>query len=208
MLEPALHEFMDAVTALVSAHAEQCSDSARDLQRFLKGLAKLSLNPLPPGRRLPVCRYWDASLRSAEKGPSERLVKGLRSLETLLPWQQNPNYSLERMGAAYLENYGYLEIIGPCGIAWGEHVVAGVMLLGPETHYPPHAHPATEHYYVLSGTASWGLGNGPLEPRSPGSLIHHPSGIVHQTRTANEPLLVLYLWQGEVHVAANLVGTP
>jgi len=208
MPELALHDFVDAITALVSALAEHSSDSALDLQRLLKGLAKLSLNPVPVGRRLPVCRYWEPTLRSAEAGPSGRLVKALRSLEPILPWQQNPNYSLQRMGVAYLENYGYLEIIGPCGAACGEHVVAGVMLLGPETHYPPHAHPATEHYNVLSGTAFWGLGNGPLEPRPPGSLIHHPSGVVHQTRTGKEPLLVLYLWQGEVHVAANLVGTP
>jgi len=206
MPESVLRDFLDAITALVSADTGHSTDSARDLQRFFAGLAKLSLNPLQSHlRRLPVCRYWESTLRSAETGPSGRLVKALRSLEALLPWQQNPNYSLERMGTAYLENYGYLEIIGACGIAWGEHVVAGTMLLGPETHYPPHTHPATEHYYVLSGTAYWGLGNGPLEPRPPGCLIHHPSGISHQTRTGNEPLLVLYLWQGEVRVAANLV---
>jgi mannose-6-phosphate isomerase-like protein (cupin superfamily) len=169
-------------------------------------MATLSPNLLQsPHRRLPVCRYWEPTLRSAETGPSGRLVQALRTLEALLPWRQNPNYSLERMGAAYLENYGYLEIIGASGISCEDRVVAGVMLLGPETHYPPHAHPATEHYYVLSGTAFWGFGNGPLEPRPPGSLIYHPSGVSHQTRTGNEPLLVLYLWQGEVRTAANLV---
>jgi quercetin dioxygenase-like cupin family protein len=109
------------------------------------------------------------------------------------------------MGPAYLENYGYLEIIGPGGVASGDRILAGAMLLGPHTHYPPHAHPATEHYYVLAGTACWGLGDGPLEPHPPGTLIHHPSGVVHQTRTGDDPLLVLYLWQGEVHVAADLV---
>src|SRR4051794_24564396 len=124
MPEAALHDFLDAITTLVSPHTGHTSASAPDLQRFLDGLATLSLNPLQAEvRRLPVCRYWEPTLRSAETGPSARLVKALRSLEPRLRWQQNPNYSLQRMGAAYLENYGYLEIIGGCGVARGEHIV-------------------------------------------------------------------------------------
>jgi mannose-6-phosphate isomerase-like protein (cupin superfamily) len=207
MASPQLREFLDALTELTSVQVRHPTPSSRDLERFLELLSTVSPNPAlrRPGR-LAVCRHWDPALSSAEAAGLKGMADVLRSLEPLLPWQQNPNYAVDRMGAAFLENYGYFEIIGAGGLWCGDLISAGVLLLGPQTHYPPHAHPAVEHYCVLSGDASWGLGDGPLLSRPPGSVIYHPSGVPHQTLSGDAPLLVLYLWQGDVHVAANLTA--
>jgi mannose-6-phosphate isomerase-like protein (cupin superfamily) len=138
-------------------------------------------------------------------GPLDRLAVVLRELGPRLAWRQNPNYSTALPGTHFLENYGYVEIVGRGGLAVSDRVAAGLLLLGPETAYPPHAHPATEHYFVLNGTARWGLGSGPSTVRPPGRLIYHPSGVPHEMRTEKEPLLALYLWQGDLLTAARLV---
>ena len=80
----------------------------------------------------------------------------------------------------------------------GSDYSLGVLLLGPGLTYPPHAHPANEIYYVVGGTAEWRQGDGPWTRRAPGSLIQHPSGQVHATRTGRDPLLALYLWWGDI----------
>jgi quercetin dioxygenase-like cupin family protein len=170
------------------------------------GLAGSAPNaaPAPPGS-LPVCRYWEPCLETMRGGALDRLAALLRELGPRLAWRQNPGYTAALLGRHFMDNYGYAEIVGPGGLAVGDRAAAGVLLLGPETAYPPHAHPATEHYLVLSGTARWALGDTPPAFRPPGSLIHHPPGVAHEMRTDKEPLLALYLWQGDLLTAARLV---
>ena len=81
----------------------------------------------------------------------------------------------------------------------------GVLLLGPGLTYPPHAHPANEVYYIVGGSAEWRRGDGPWTSRATGSLVQHPSGLVHATRTGDDPLLALYLWWGDIETHARLM---
>ena len=57
---------------------------------------------------------------------------------------------------------------------------------------------------MLGGAAEWQRGDGSWAFRPPGSLIHHPPGLPHATRTADEPLLTLYLWHGHLDTPAAL----
>ena len=59
-----------------------------------------------------------------------------------------------------------------------------------------HRHAAEEVYIVISGTAAWARGEAAEALRPPGSVIHHPPWMSHGMRTAEEPLLALYLWSG------------
>jgi quercetin dioxygenase-like cupin family protein len=201
-----LAAFIGEVCRLLGPAAEQADVSARALRTCLAALAAAAPNPVPaPPASLPVCRCWGSCLERMCGGPLDQLAVVLRELGPRFAWRQNPGYSAALVGSHFLENYGYAEIAGRGGLAVSDRVAAGLLLLGPETAYPPHAHPATEHYYVLSGTARWGLGDTPPTLRSPGSLIYHPSGVPHQMRTEKEPLLALYLWQGDLDTAATLV---
>jgi mannose-6-phosphate isomerase-like protein (cupin superfamily) len=156
---------------------------------------------------LPVCRWWEAAVQAITVESLLRFSDTLRALHGYLQWRQNANYTVTRLGERFRHNYGYAEIIGLNGLMVSDRVAVGVLLLGPDTEYPPHAHPATEHYCVLSGSAHWGLGGCPPTVRDPGSLIYHPSGVAHDMRTGENPLLALYLWQGNLSTPANLV-TP
>ena len=64
-------------------------------------------------------------------------------------WQ---TYTSADFGERFLENYGYNEWIGQPGAFMSDEVACGVLLLGPETEYPDHAHEAEEFYLPL---ASW-----------------------------------------------------
>ncbi len=124
----------------------------------------------------------------------------------MLPWVQNPNYTVETVGAAFVDHYGYADVVGPRGLVPSEAYALGVLLLGPQTTYPPHAHPATEVYCVVGGTAEWRRGEGTWTLRPPGSLIHHPPRTPHAMRTHEQPLLAIYLWRGDLDTPAVLTG--
>ena len=115
----------------------------------------------------------------------------LRQLE----WRQT--YSEAEVGAEFLLNYAWAELIGTRGPFASTTMLAGFILLGPETLYRRHRHAAEELYLPLSGTADWWREDSGWVARPPGAPIHHPSSVVHATRTGAEPLLALYLWRGE-----------
>ena len=74
-------------------------------------------------------------------------------------------------------------------------ISCGVLVLGPNTFYPPHRHEAEEIYLPLAGTAEWLKGDGVWRHRRPGTLIHHSSEETHAMRTGEQPLLAMYLWR-------------
>jgi hypothetical protein len=78
-------------------------------------------------------------------------------------------------------------------------VVLGLVLLGPGVHYRSHHHPAEEYYLPLGGIR-WDHGQGWVDEPA-GELIHHQPWQPHAMRTDERPVLLAYLWFGEV-------GTP
>jgi len=125
-------------------------------------------------------------------------------LELDLAWVQNPNYSNARLGAGYMDNYAYCDLIGPRGLTGDNGFAAGFLLLGPGLLYPDHHHAASEIYVVIGGTASWRVENHEWAEHPPGSIIHHAPRIVHAMQCHQEPLLALYFWLGDVTQAADL----
>ncbi|MFO1046465.1 MAG: dimethylsulfonioproprionate lyase family protein [Geminicoccaceae bacterium] len=112
-----------------------------------------------------------------------------------LHWRQT--YDGSDVAAGFLDRYGWAELLGPYGPWPSATARLGLLLLGPDTHYPPHAHAAEELYFVLAGTASWQKGAEPWRPVPPASTIHHTPHLPHAMRTTAEPLLAMYLWWGE-----------
>lgn len=110
-----------------------------------------------------------------------------------LPWKYNyePREDMPDLG----QKMAWGEIIGPEAPFVCNSFCLGFTLIAPHSDYPAHFHPATELYYVLSGTAEWTL-NGQSSLKPPGSFILHPSNVVHAMRTDDEPMLALYTWSG------------
>lgn len=111
-----------------------------------------------------------------------------------LRWGQT--YGAGDFGAAFLRDYGWLEVFGSRGHFAHEEIAGGLLLLGPETLYPDHRHRAEEIYLPLTGGTGWRMADGPFLMREAGAIVHHASNVPHAMRTGAEPLLALYLWRG------------
>lgn len=149
----------------------------------------------------PATRHLCDAL--AATGPTAKLLAAIRPVAHDLPWR----YSYEQRDDAPSlgENIAYAEIIGPDAPYRSKIFCLGLTLIAPESLYPPHRHPAVELYYVLSGTASWGLNNRNRD-LPPGEFVLHPSLAAHAMRTLREPLLAAYTWSGDdIHTPSMYV---
>jgi mannose-6-phosphate isomerase-like protein (cupin superfamily) len=168
------------IRALLASLPEPC------IQPYLEDFpATLIPRPTAPAS-LPVLQFF--------KPASHPISRHLHAIAGSLAWSQT--YMVEDFGPDFLQKYGWTEIIGPRGAIPSARLACGFLLLGPDVEYPDHRHSAEELYIVISGTAAWRRGAEDWREQPPGAVIHHPSGIPHAMRTANEALLALYLWRG------------
>jgi len=159
----------------------------------------LALWPARPWRRrqvapqaLPVLQWFEtATTNSAPE--FKAMAEYLCSCSPKLAWAQT--YSTAEVGAAFLDRYGWTELIGSRGPIESATLAVGFLLLGPTTEYPAHHHVAEEVYVPISGQAQWRRGAAPWHTRPTGAPIYHASGESHAMRTMNAPLLALYLWR-------------
>jgi hypothetical protein len=141
----------------------------------------------------PSTRHLDAAFQAGNASTAD-LLAAIRPVAFDLPWRYS--YA-ERNDAPGLEDkMAFAEIIGPEAPFKSQSICIGLTLIGPETLYPSHAHPAIELYYVAAGTAAW-IANGISSRNPPASFILHPSQTVHAMQTYREPLLAVYSWSGE-----------
>jgi Dimethlysulfonioproprionate lyase len=142
---------------------------------------------------LPVLR-WLPQIAGDAAAFATDLVAAVCHAARSLAWRQT--YSAKDLDAAFLDNYGWTEILGGSGPLTGERIACGFLILGPSTHYPRHRHEAEEMYLPLSGMAAWQQGVAAWRDLPPGTPIHHASEEPHAMRTGASPLLALYLWRG------------
>jgi Dimethlysulfonioproprionate lyase len=158
----------------------------------------LALWPAAPSRHrgaptaVPVMRHLSAA-KEAAPAFSAAFVAAFVEAAPTLEWCRT--YTPEEVGARFLDNYGWTDLLGQSGSAPEERLACGILLLGPDVHYPPHLHEAEEFYLPLSGAAQWSQGGRDWQQRSPGSMIHHLPNEIHAMQTGSEPLLAMYLWR-------------
>jgi hypothetical protein len=145
-----------------------------------------------PPAQLPVLRWLPQLTVQADRF-------GAAFLETLsvaagsLAWRQT--YTRDEVGEEFLRNYAWAELSRSGSGIGDAQISCGVLVLGPNTFYPPHRHEAEEIYLPLAGTAEWLKGDGVWRHRRPGTLIYHSSEETHAMRTGEQPLLAMYLWR-------------
>jgi len=89
-------------------------------------------------------------------------------------------------------------------LAFGTEASIFVTVQAPHILYPPHSHLAPELYYAVAGTAEWKKGDGPFEPKPPGSWMVHEPWTSHAMQTRSEPLVALAIWTADLDCAATL----
>ena len=166
------------------------------LARFLahwpaRGAARPPGAPAAGCIALPVLE-WLPRIAGRTRAFAADFVGGLSECAASLDWRQT--YTREDADPAFLRNYGWTELLTSEAGAGAMKLSCGVLVLGPNTLYPPHFHEAEELYVPLHGLAEWQQGDRIWRLRSPGNVIHHSSEEPHAMRTGDDPLLAMYLW--------------
>jgi hypothetical protein len=210
-----VREAFDALIAALRSRLHQGSDIPIDAcERFDNGLAGLADSALLRDKELsaapslPVLKRLPEALTVAREAVPD-LAEPLHGMLPALRWTQNPNYRRRPPSSDFLARYGYAQFAGPVDVPslmTSERLALGVLMLGPGTVYPAHAHPAEEIYLPLT-PARWQRGEESWRERRAGDLVHHPSGLVHATEAGKLPLLALYLWLGDLGTAAKILGS-
>ncbi len=158
----------------------------------------------PEPNLLPVVDYLDECL--AEVAVFDPIIaRAVGELRPDLRWLQSKAYNDALLGTGFIQNYGWCEIIGPNGFFPGNDFLMGLLMLGPNQHYPDHLHPAPELYWPLTSHTEWRKGDEPLTPKAAGTVIWHPPHIVHATRTGLTPLLAFWSWTRATATPARLL---
>jgi mannose-6-phosphate isomerase-like protein (cupin superfamily) len=194
---------LDRISELYRASAAHVGGAG--LMAAAQALDTAAVVSPPKPRGLPVGRYLNAALASARGGPLAGIAETFGDIADRCAWSQNPNYVAHPPSATFLDRYGYVELMGPGRAVPNADVRVGLLMLGPETDYPPHLHPAEEVYHVVGGRAAWWRDGVDWHVESPGAAIHHAPHVPHATRCTGEPLLALYCWTGDIEAAAQLV---
>jgi Dimethlysulfonioproprionate lyase len=164
-----------------------------ELTSFLADWPRSYRSRAAPAASLPVLR-WLPQLGAERTAFAIDVVAAVCRAAHSMAWRQT--YSRPDVDAAFLDNYGWSEVLGEVGPIAADRIACGLLLLGPSTHYPRHRHAAEEIYLPLRGTATWQQGDAVWRDRTPGTLIHHAGDEPHAMRTGASPLLALYLWRG------------
>jgi hypothetical protein len=192
---PALADLLRLLRSRFEAARDRSDAVGAEIGTVLAGLDRICSTPLgwPPTHH-PLIRFLPEAVdRLALLAPEIADVLGRIGPD--LPWRYGYVARPDQPGLEAA--MGWAEIVGPTAPFPSDRVCFGLTLIGPDTHYLPHRHPAVELYHVLSGTAAWSAED-ETALRPPGSFILHPANLVHAMRTGSEPLLALYSWTGDV----------
>jgi len=154
-------------------------------------------------RLLPVVRHVNAVEPSGDAAVDAVLGEFLL-VAPALPWRQTAGY-LDVLSRDYLDNYGYVQLLGPNAMVEHPDVRVGIGLWGPHLHYPAHKHEAEELYHVLAGEPSFVDPAGERRVTRPGDAVHHKPWQVHSQDFGATPTVLLYCWSGAVEPDAVLV---
>ncbi|WP_422367390.1 dimethylsulfonioproprionate lyase family protein [Pelagibius sp.] len=206
-MQQAIQEWATAVGTFIDAYcklldqAEETSNAEIEAERrvfrdLLLGIERDVRPETPTG--LPVCRFADAVLQEAPSETSLQtdLNESCRQVIANARWVNKYEPNAEH--ADLFENFAFCDFVGPDSSQVSHDVTLGFVLLGPDTSYPFHEHPARELYYVASGKAGWATDFEDFTLREPGTFLLHLESQPHAMRTYGEPLLAVSAWRGEV----------
>ena len=91
-----------------------------------------------------------------------------------------------------------LHVLGSSGLLGCEGYKAGLFLMSPNIHYPPHTHTPVELYYCVSGSVTVRHGiDGEDRVLTAGNYSITPRERLHSLTTGDAPALIIYGWIGD-----------
>ena len=184
--------------------------SARSGEGVPEVLARLSAQDLstaaqrtPEPHNLPVLTHLPHCIGEVMMF-DPALAAAIAAVDGDLKWMQSASYTDRILGEGFSANYGWAEIIGPNGFFAGDDLLLGLLMLGPDRHYPDHYHPAPELYWPLTSESFWSRDGKPFAVKAQGETVWHPSMALHATITNAPPLLAVWCWTRDTATPARL----
>ncbi|HEV7249786.1 MAG TPA: dimethylsulfonioproprionate lyase family protein [Shinella sp.] len=199
-----------ALTTFLICFADALARDARPVSRSHAARLRRLAERLPPIRdiapgRVPIQAACEAELAATETS----LARALAALLPEIHVTRSTSYLANPPSSDFGANYGYGVICGPQGgpptLIEDPDIAFGLMFLGPKTHYPLHHHPADELYYTVTAPSFWRAGTADWTRRGIDEIIHHPPWLPHATLSAERPLVLLYIWEGDLETDAAFI---
>ncbi|MGJ7038653.1 hypothetical protein J2Y63_001908 [Shinella sp. BE166] len=199
-----------ALTTFLICFADALEQDARPVSRSHAARLRRLAERLPPVRdvapaRVPIQAACEAELAATETP----LARALAALLPAIHITRSTSYLANPPSSDFGANYGYGVICGPQGgpptLIEDPDIAFGLMFLGPKTHYPLHHHPADELYYTVTAPSFWRAGTADWTRRGIDEIIHHPPWLPHATLSAERPLVLLYIWEGDLKTDAAFI---
>lgn len=194
-----LDAFVQAYLSLLKDAPDSGEPSIEAERRAVHGL--LTSVEGPPVPEEPVllegCKHIDAAL--AARG-GDHLIQSMVDASSQISHQAvwRNKYSRSPGLEDLFENFAFCDFVGPNGWTHSDVVTLGLVLLGPNTYYPFHEHPARELYFLLSGASEWAVDFGPFILREPGTWLLHEEMQPHAMNSGDSPMLAISVWRGEI----------
>jgi hypothetical protein len=163
----------------------------------LSTYADMPQNPLPYAPQTPsilpiVTLLGDMAAQCSPE--TQALTQAIIDGAGHLRWQQS--YNANQVDAAFLQKYGWFNLISPDGPFVSAELRLSVGIWGQGLYYPEHWHEPEEKYCVLAGGAEFmAKGRAPRMVEA-GGIVHHESNQPHAMDMKNTPLLALAIWRG------------
>lgn len=167
-------------------------------------LSETAFHPPVPQRK-PVLRYLEHTIAEAMMVDTD-VAAALAAVAENLRWIQADNYSDALLGEGFSDNYAWCELIGADGFFRGDDFNMGFLIMGPDRDYIDHYHPAPELYWPLTAPSDWRQGEGVFEAKPAGTIIWHPSMVIHATITREKPMLAAWAWTRDTATGPRLVA--
>ncbi|MGD9294488.1 MAG: dimethylsulfonioproprionate lyase family protein [Roseobacter sp.] len=148
------------LAGLTTGHLEQATAMGDDVavrDGFICDLTALPANLAPSAAPCPPVRGLRYAAQAMGSDPAP-VAMAARSAFGHMRWTEF--YAEDDWSRSFVADFANGEGIGPDGRLMCDTIILGLFIMGPQTTYPLHAHPAQEFYLVLSGQPAFQVGIG------------------------------------------------
>jgi mannose-6-phosphate isomerase-like protein (cupin superfamily) len=198
-------EALSQLAGVTAKHMRTCTPQSEEHSSLISRLvAQLETAAQEPG---PLHAPVPGTVRALRNSPevfAQTLAQGGNpladaALEAFAYVNWTEFYAEDDWSWPFLPEFANGEGIGPDGVMRRSDLILGLFVLGPNTNYPIHAHPAEEFYLVVSGQAEFQVGvDAPYKLRQPGELVLHRENEAHSIATSDKPLFAIFGWIGDL----------
>jgi len=181
-----LRTVLDKLTTL----AEGAGDDLAWFAQQMQDLPDIAVTP----KSLPVCALLNGTLELTNV-KTRPVMQAICNAAHLLRWQQTYTEA-DGFSRAYLDAYGWFNLVSPEGIFINDTIRVSAGYLGGGLKYPQHWHEPEEFYLILAGKATFYSDDRTPRLCGPGDVVHHESNQKHAIEMTDGPFFAAAFWRG------------